>query len=406
MTPAATATEAAVLLDEPAVDERALVDDVTVDAPPRLVLVPDTEDEPAGFDFELALQDASVRMRRYAVRRLYHDADADEIVQEAMLRALQHRSRFASADDLHAWLTVVTGHLVIDRIRLRGKATPVAELPSGSRVARDTADVVVARQEARVALDALEAMPTRQAAVLWAREVEGLDYAAIGTRYALSEASVRSLLHRARKTLRREYAARGGTLPAGGLVVLAPWLHPLRALTRLRDSARRLAGPAASVAVIAAAGLVPALSQHARAPQPVPAVRLPLAAAEAPAAQPATTAATSPAAAPAAATPTQPSAAGPMIGLPVKLESVHACSSVSATVVGVNCLSTQDQPRIYVGPSLPGNPTGVQGLAIEHSSLNCQLVPATLLTKCTQDGSAPASQQGILPVLSTRGESR
>jgi RNA polymerase sigma-70 factor (ECF subfamily) len=251
MTPAATATEAAVLLDEPAVDERALVDDVTVDAPPRLVLVPDTEDEPAGFDFELALQDASVRMRRYAVRRLYHDADADEIVQEAMLRALQHRSRFASADDLHAWLTVVTGHLVIDRIRLRGKATPVAELPSGSRVARDTADVVVARQEARVALDALEAMPTRQAAVLWAREVEGLDYAAIGTRYALSEASVRSLLHRARKTLRREYAARGGTLPAGGLVVLAPWLHPLRALTRLRDSARRLAGPAASVAVIA-----------------------------------------------------------------------------------------------------------------------------------------------------------
>src|SRR5439155_1125556 len=82
----------------------------------------------------------------------------------------------------------------------------VPELPPGSRAARDTADVVVARDEARIALDALEAMPSRQASVLWAREVEGLSYDEISERYGLSEPTVRSLLHRARRTLRREYA--------------------------------------------------------------------------------------------------------------------------------------------------------------------------------------------------------
>ena len=61
----------------------------------------------------------------------------------------------------------MTGRLVSDRLRVRGRSVSVAEVPEGVRVGRDTADVVVARDEARLALDALDAMPARQAAVLW-----------------------------------------------------------------------------------------------------------------------------------------------------------------------------------------------------------------------------------------------
>src|SRR5207302_4346078 len=157
---------------------------------------------------------AGPRVQRYAGRRLHEPHEAEEVVQEALLRAFQHRDRLHTEDDLMAWLTVVTGRLVIDRLRVRGRSTPVAELPPGGREGRDTADVVVARDEARIALDALEAMPGRQASVLWAREVEGLSYDEIGERFGLSEPTVRSLLHRARRTLRREYAVRSGTLPS------------------------------------------------------------------------------------------------------------------------------------------------------------------------------------------------
>src|SRR5207253_5910068 len=158
-----------------------------------------------------------------------------------------HTDQLATEDDLMAWMTVVTGRLVIDRLRIRGRSTPVAELPPESRASRDTADVVVARDEARLALDALEAMPTRQAAVLWAREVEGLSYDEIGDRFGMTEPSVRSVLHRARRTLRREYASRGGTLPGVGLVALAPWLSGLHLAGKLRHLARR-GGSAAAVA--------------------------------------------------------------------------------------------------------------------------------------------------------------
>ena len=204
--------------------------------PLSVVPVPEAGDDVV--DFEEALRRAAPRLQRYAVRRLQDPHEAEEVVQEALLRAFQHRDRLATEDDLMAWVTVVTGRLVIDRLRVRNRSITVAELPPTARTGRDTADVVVARDEARLALDALEAMPARQASVLWAREVEGLSYDEIGERFALSEPSVRSVLHRARKTLRREYSSRGGSLPAVGLVAFAPWLRGLRAAGRVRAAAR------------------------------------------------------------------------------------------------------------------------------------------------------------------------
>ena len=224
---------------------------------PALALVPATHARPEpvdlhdAADFDDALRRAMPRLRRYACRRLLDQHEAEEVVQEALLRAFQHREQLATEDDLMAWLTVVTGRLTIDRLRVRGRTTPVADLPTGSRSSRDTAEVVVAREEARIALDALEAMPSRQASVLWAREVDGLSYDDICERFALTEPTVRSLLHRARRTLRREYAERGGTLPTMGLVALAPWLRGLRLAGRVRDVAKR----GGSAAVVAATGL-------------------------------------------------------------------------------------------------------------------------------------------------------
>jgi hypothetical protein len=73
-------------------------------------------------------------------------------VQEALLRAYQHRDELRTEDDLAAWSTCVTGRLVIDRLRVRGRSTLFAEVPEGVRSERDTADIVVARDQARMAL--------------------------------------------------------------------------------------------------------------------------------------------------------------------------------------------------------------------------------------------------------------
>ena len=58
-----------------------------------------------------------------------------------------------------AWSTVVAQRLVIDRVRVRGRSVAVAEVPESARLGRDTADIVVARHEARAAAMAAGSTP-------------------------------------------------------------------------------------------------------------------------------------------------------------------------------------------------------------------------------------------------------
>ncbi len=213
------------------------------------------------------------RLRRLVLRRLGDPSESEEITQETLLRAYQHRASFATEDELMAWSTVVAQRLVIDRVRVRGRSIAVAEVPEAARLGRDTAEIVVARHEARAALEALEAIPTRQAAILWAREVEGLHYEDIAQRFDITEPAVRSLLHRGRKALRKEFKDRTGALPLNGLVPFAPWLLALRAAGQVRKAAKTtMSNPATATAALALLG-VTALSvgpwgraPHATAP--------------------------------------------------------------------------------------------------------------------------------------------
>jgi RNA polymerase sigma-70 factor (ECF subfamily) len=343
------------------------------------------------LDFEEVVRRLTPRLQRYATRRLGDRHEAEELVQEALLRAFDHRDELQTEEDVAAWSTCVTGRLVIDRLRVRGRSTSMAEVPEGTRVGRDTADVVVARDEARLALDALDAMPPRQAAVLWAREVEGLAYDEIGDRFGMSEPAVRSVLSRARKALRKEFATRGGTLPAGGLVALAPWLDGLGWLDRLRRVAVRATTPAAlgvaSLGVLTGALLAPWSSVPDTATTTRPAVAA-LPAYEVAAARASIPVVVSaPAAAPAAAGP-EAAAAPPAVtpDAPVLLGRPplqQTCAgAVGAGAGGAGC-GSPDAPTLHLGPALPANPAGVTRVGVESERLDCTALPATPLTSCT-----------------------
>jgi RNA polymerase sigma factor (sigma-70 family) len=363
-----------------------LAEPLAAPEPVHLRLVPD-----APLDFEDAVRRITPRLQRYARRRLGDAHEAEELVQEALLRAYKHGDQLRTEDDLIAWCTVVTGRLVIDRLRVRGRSTSVAEVPEGTRVGRDTADVVVARDEARMALDSLDAMPARQAAVLWAREVEGQAYDEIGQRFGMTEPAVRSILMRARKALRKEYAARGGTLPVAGLAALAPWVSGLRWADRLRAAAARLVAPAAVGAV--ALGLVggalhsPMFDRGTVSPPTVQAVvttRDASTAVDRP----------NPFLLRAATTPSVAAAAGTVASSVVvrtftEKRFAHHCletarNSQSAGVGGEGCdYGTDPAAGLYLNQSLPDNPTGVRDLGVESDKFDCTTLPRTPLTTCT-----------------------
>jgi len=351
-------------------------------AAPLLRLVPSSP-----LDFEAAVRAVRPRLHRYATRRLGDVHEAEELVQEALLRAYSHRDKLLTEEDLAAWSTVVTGRLVIDRLRVRNRSTSVAEVPESGRTGRDTADVVVARDEARTALDALDAMPTRQAAVLWAREVEGDSYEDLCTRFGMSEPAVRSILTRARKSLRHEYATRGGTLPVGGLAILAPWLAGLTWADRLRQAAHRLTAPAvlATIGITALGGLVLApfgTGQPAFTPRPA-------VISDAPAAQTSATRVVPDVARTSSARESiTPSATDEIPGevAPKLIDRTQLPCTPGSPVQSASCAPAAKGAFISVGPNAPENPVLRKQTGVTVSDYDCTGWKANPVVSCTPGG--------------------
>jgi RNA polymerase sigma-70 factor (ECF subfamily) len=371
----------------------------------HLAPVPDQGD----LDFEAFVRTYELRLRRLVMRRIGDLCEAEEITQETLLRAYQHRMSFSSEDELMAWSTVVAQRLVIDRVRVRGRSVAVAEVPENARLGRDTADVVVARHEARAALESLEAIPTRQAAILWAREVEGLHYEEIAERFGITEPAVRSLLHRGRRALRKEFKDRTGSLPLNGLVPFAPWLLALKAAGKVRGVAKTLAKSSTTVAalslsLIVAGGIASLAPGHARHTD----VKINTAPGGATLVQRL--------ADPVAVVANRPDLGGTYRGgaLTAPTTAGHTrqplvCATMCVTPVPPGTpMDTFKGAVITVGVDLPDNPADMKNIFVNSDRIDCAdtPLPSDGLVSCTQYGPSHRSPVRSLPTPGTEGALR
>jgi RNA polymerase sigma-70 factor (ECF subfamily) len=145
------------------------------------------------------------------VRR--HDA-ADDVTQEAFLRAWRALDRFDPARPFGPWICRIAANLAINVVR--GPRAREEGLPEGhaEAPAPDVGPLErVVAGEAHAALEeALSRLPADQRAVFLLRAVEEMTYEEIGEALGLPAGTVMSRLFRAREKLR---ALLAGHLPAG-----------------------------------------------------------------------------------------------------------------------------------------------------------------------------------------------
>lgn len=96
-------------------------------------------------------------MLAYATRLLGDAAAAEDVVQEALVRAWRNPAVLTNGrGSTRGWLLTVVRNLVIDRVRARAaRPTEVAESPETPPVQRDHADAVATSVTVRAALDGL-----------------------------------------------------------------------------------------------------------------------------------------------------------------------------------------------------------------------------------------------------------
>jgi len=137
--------------------------------------------------------------------RLTGDPDsAEDVVQEALVRAARGWSRFRGDASCRTWLF----RIVINVFRDQLNRQPTAELPDELPDSRSAGLVeqVAAGELAEIIAQMISALPPRQREVLVLSSYENLDPAEIASLLDISQANVYATLHVARERLRAQLA--------------------------------------------------------------------------------------------------------------------------------------------------------------------------------------------------------
>jgi RNA polymerase sigma-70 factor (ECF subfamily) len=157
-------------------------------------------------------------LRRLARRLTRCESDADDLVQETLIRAYRARDRFEIGTSIAAWMnTIMRNVFLSDVITARRRATYTGA-ESAEAIARTESRPSAERTASRERLmDALEG-PVRRAldhVPEWHRRpflmsvVDELSCAEIGRELGLPQGTVMSRIHRARERLKQELVYAG-----------------------------------------------------------------------------------------------------------------------------------------------------------------------------------------------------
>jgi RNA polymerase sigma-70 factor (ECF subfamily) len=137
----------------------------------------------------------------YATRLLGDRQTAEDVVQEALVRAWRHPEALVDRKgSVRGWLLTVTRNLVIDRVRARAARPP--EIPDTAGVpqaVRDHADSVV---DSMVVMQALDHLSNEHRDVLVEIYFKGSSVAQAAAALGIPEGTVRSRCYYALRSLR------------------------------------------------------------------------------------------------------------------------------------------------------------------------------------------------------------
>jgi len=154
--------------------------------------------------YEILVKRYQKRVHRLA-QRLVRDADAaDDVAQEAFIRAYYALSRFEQGKTFYFWLYRITVNLALNHL---SREKRMVELPEDDAnldpalTTDPTSEASASQLKVRIA-EAIERLPLHQRSVLLLRAQEGLSYQEIATTLDVSIGTVMSRLSRARQALK------------------------------------------------------------------------------------------------------------------------------------------------------------------------------------------------------------
>jgi RNA polymerase sigma-70 factor, ECF subfamily len=168
--------------------------------------------------FEIIMRRYNQRLYRMARAILRDDSEAEDVMQDAYVRAYEHLSQFAGRSQFSTWLTRIAIHEALGRSKKRKRTEQFGTIDSSdgdtevnvAATALNPEEQTSAAELGKALESAILAIPDQYRLVLMMRDVEQLNTAETADALELTEENVKVRLHRARAMVRKELFTRAG----------------------------------------------------------------------------------------------------------------------------------------------------------------------------------------------------
>lgn len=146
------------------------------------------------------------KLFRLALRITQNSAEAEDIVQDTMIKVWDKRNEWQQLESVEAYCLTVCRNLAIDRSQL--KATQNEELTEETQEKPDASspyEDLVHEERMQLVHRLFNQLPEKQRSIMQLRDIEGKSYKEIADILNLTEEQVKVNLFRARQRIKQQY---------------------------------------------------------------------------------------------------------------------------------------------------------------------------------------------------------
>lgn len=168
--------------------------------------------------YELIMRRYNQRLYRVARAILHDDAEAEDVMQDAYVRAYQYLHQFAGRAPFSAWLTRIAAHEALSRLRLRKRNQQLENTEQDGELYMDVVEASLDPEQSASKAElgelleqAVLGLPEQFRTVVMLRDVEEMSTSETAVALDLTEENVKVRLHRGHAMMRGWLFTRVGT---------------------------------------------------------------------------------------------------------------------------------------------------------------------------------------------------
>lgn len=144
---------------------------------------------------------------RLALRITLSHEEAEDIVQDTLVRVWNRRDDWHNIDSIEAFSLTVCRNLSLDRIKKAGHGSrPIGEQEAAAAdTGSDPYERMIQKDRVAVVRRIVDGLPEKQKSCMQLRDFEGKSYKEIAAVLGISEEQVKISIFRARQTVKQKY---------------------------------------------------------------------------------------------------------------------------------------------------------------------------------------------------------